>query len=142
MLDFDDVVQCQVDYTWIPEHVDTDLNTTSASMFSAQCTKAIAFCMQACELQNCDVYSYKTDGPEADPFNDQNSIWAFNYFFYNKKLKRIVYFSCRSMRRNAATEEARSTPEGEFSLRTTDSPQPGKGPDSDSEIVGGMDDLA
>jgi Maf1 regulator len=98
--------------------------------------------MQACELQSCDVYSYRTDGPEADPFNDQNSIWAFNYFFYNRKLKRIVYFSCRSLRRTTVADEARSTPE--VSLLTDNSDErKGKGHvDSDSEIVGGMDDMA
>jgi hypothetical protein len=26
------------------------------------------------------------------------SSWSFNYFFYNKKLKRILYFSCRCKR--------------------------------------------
>ena len=28
-------------------------------------------------------------------------IWAFNYFFYNKKLKRILYVSCM----NSSAEE-------------------------------------
>ena len=27
---------------------------------------------------------------------DPGHLWTFNYFFYNKKSKRIVYFSCRS----------------------------------------------
>ena len=93
--------------------------------------------MQACELANCDVYSYRTDGPEPDPFDDQNSIWAFNYFFYNRKLKRIVYFSCRSLRKSNAADG--STPEASLVTNETNK---GKEPvDSDSEIVGGMDDM-
>jgi hypothetical protein len=96
--------------------------------------------VQACELQNCDVYSYRTDRPEADPFDDQSSIWAFNYFFYNRKLKRIVYFSCRSMRKSTAAGDSVSTPEA--SLRTSDTQKDTEQIDSDSEIIGGMDDMS
>ena len=31
---------------------------------------------------------------ESDPFGEKGSVWAFNYFFYNKKAKRILYFRC------------------------------------------------
>mmetsp|Transcript_7413 Transcript_7413/g.14594 ORF Transcript_7413/g.14594 Transcript_7413/m.14594 type:complete len:233 (+) Transcript_7413:22-720(+) len=51
---------------------------------------------EAIEMNNCDVYSYKTD-LETDPFGEEASIWSFNYFFYNKKMKRILYFSCRAV---------------------------------------------
>ena len=85
------------------------------------------------------MYSYRTDGPETDPFDDQNSIWAFNYFFYNRKMKRIVYFSCRNLRRSAANDDGVSTPE----VSLTDNTQKDKEQaDSDSEIVGGMDDMS
>ena len=30
---------------------------------------------------------------ESDPFSE-GALWSFNYFFFNKKLKRIVYLSC------------------------------------------------
>jgi hypothetical protein len=30
---------------------------------------------------------------EGDPFTDDGNLWSFNYFFYNKKLKRILYFT-------------------------------------------------
>jgi hypothetical protein len=33
------------------------------------------------------------------------AIWSFNYFFYNKKLKRILYFSCRALSKAAADQE-------------------------------------
>lgn len=42
-------------------------------------------------LKDCDIYSYKPD-LTSDPY--QESIWSFIYFFYNKKLKRIVFFTC------------------------------------------------
>jgi len=46
----------------------------------------------AIEVFDCDVYSYKAVA-EGDPFTDDGNLWSFNYFFYNKKLKRILYFT-------------------------------------------------
>uniref|UniRef100_A0A8I4A2S0 Repressor of RNA polymerase III transcription MAF1 homolog n=1 Tax=Callithrix jacchus TaxID=9483 RepID=A0A8I4A2S0_CALJA len=48
-------------------------------------------------LAECDIYSYNPD-LDSDPFGEDGSLWSFNYFFYNKRLKRIVFFSCRSIR--------------------------------------------
>uniref|UniRef100_G3VVI4 Repressor of RNA polymerase III transcription MAF1 homolog n=1 Tax=Sarcophilus harrisii TaxID=9305 RepID=G3VVI4_SARHA len=48
-------------------------------------------------LSECDIYSYNPD-LDSDPFGEDGSLWSFNYFFYNKRLKRIVFFSCRSIR--------------------------------------------
>lgn len=55
---------------------------------------------EAIILQECDVYSYKSDG-DGDPLSEKGSVWSFNYFFYNKKMKRILYFSCRGRSKNA-----------------------------------------
>ena len=49
----------------------------------------------AIELQDVDVYSYAAIN-DGDPFDGDGSLWNFNYFFYNKKLKRILFFSCAS----------------------------------------------
>ncbi|CEF98048.1 Maf1 regulator [Ostreococcus tauri] len=46
----------------------------------------------AIDVCDCDVYSY-TALSEGDPFTDEGNLWSFNYFFYNKKLKRILYFT-------------------------------------------------
>jgi hypothetical protein len=35
-------------------------------------------------------------------------VWSFNYFFYNKKLKRILYLSCRAVTKAAAEEVRRA----------------------------------
>uniref|UniRef100_A0A8C3USW1 Repressor of RNA polymerase III transcription MAF1 n=1 Tax=Catharus ustulatus TaxID=91951 RepID=A0A8C3USW1_CATUS len=48
-------------------------------------------------LSECDIYSYNPD-LASDPFGEDGSLWSFNYFFYNKRLKRIVFFTCRSIR--------------------------------------------
>lgn len=46
-------------------------------------------------LRDCDIYSYNPD-LTSDPFAEEGCLWSFNYFFYNKKLKRLVFFSCRA----------------------------------------------
>jgi len=47
-------------------------------------------------LPECDIYSYDPD-LMSDPFGEAGSLWSFNYFFYNRKLKRIVFFTCRGV---------------------------------------------
>lgn len=44
------------------------------------------------ELNNCEIYSYVPD-MEEDPFSD-GVLWSFNFFFFNKELKRILYLTC------------------------------------------------
>ncbi|VVA35474.1 PREDICTED: repressor of [Prunus dulcis] len=48
-------------------------------------------------LAECEVYSYVPDS-DADPFLERGAVWSFNFFFYNRKLKRVVSFrlSCES----------------------------------------------
>jgi len=55
---------------------------------------------QEIELRNCDVYSYMPDHLD-DPFTEEGIVWSFNYFFYNRTLKRILYFSCKCMSKSA-----------------------------------------
>ncbi|XP_037085118.1 repressor of RNA polymerase III transcription MAF1 homolog [Pollicipes pollicipes] len=46
--------------------------------------------------KECDVYRYNPD-LQSDPFGEDGCLWSFNYFFYNKKMKRIVFFTCRAI---------------------------------------------
>jgi hypothetical protein len=63
---------------------------------------------EAISLKECDVYSYQSDH-ENDPFGEKGSVWSFNYFFYNKKQKRILYFSCRGLAKSAVELSATTT---------------------------------
>ncbi|XP_057542771.1 uncharacterized protein LOC130821138 isoform X2 [Amaranthus tricolor] len=49
------------------------------------------------KLSECEIYSYNPD-TDADPFLQRGAIWSFNFFFYNRKLKRVVSlrFCCLS----------------------------------------------
>lgn len=52
------------------------------------------------KLRECDIYSYLEDG-EADPFSEDGNIWFINYFFFNKKLRRLVFLTCRCTSKRA-----------------------------------------
>ena len=43
-------------------------------------------------IHDCEVYSYLPDFSD-DPLSE-GAIWSFNFFFVNKELKRICYFTC------------------------------------------------
>ncbi|KAH7667421.1 Repressor of RNA polymerase III transcription Maf1 protein [Dioscorea alata] len=45
------------------------------------------------KLGECEIYSYNPDSEE-DPYFEKGAIWSFNFFFYNRKLKRMVSFRC------------------------------------------------
>ncbi|XP_043701077.1 repressor of RNA polymerase III transcription MAF1 homolog [Telopea speciosissima] len=44
-------------------------------------------------LSECEIYSYNPDS-DGEPFLEKGAIWAFNFFFYNRKLRRVVSFRC------------------------------------------------
>mmetsp|Transcript_11232 Transcript_11232/g.34530 ORF Transcript_11232/g.34530 Transcript_11232/m.34530 type:complete len:231 (+) Transcript_11232:201-893(+) len=66
-----------------------ELAATSGQDLLAELWAAVE---EAIALRDCEVYSYVPD-LEADPFSE-GVLWSFNYFFFNKSLKRIVYLSC------------------------------------------------
>ncbi|KAF3432232.1 hypothetical protein FNV43_RR26971 [Rhamnella rubrinervis] len=43
------------------------------------------------KLAECEIYSYSPDS-DVDPFLERGAIWSFSFFFYNRKLKRVVSF--------------------------------------------------
>lgn len=45
------------------------------------------------DFKHCDVYTY-LNNTDYDPYVDINSISSFNYFFFAKKNKRILFISC------------------------------------------------
>lgn len=48
-------------------------------------------------LRKCVVFSYAPGADEEDPFHN-NSLWSFNFFFFNDHLKRICYITCSGTR--------------------------------------------
>lgn len=58
------------------------------------------------DLEKCEIYSLVPD-MDSDVFN-VGKLWSFNYFFFNKKLKKIVFFTAdaTSALRNASFDAA------------------------------------
>lgn len=48
--------------------------------------------------------SYRPDGT-SDPFSESGIIWSFNFFFYNRKLRRILFLTCRADGKNSSNDE-------------------------------------
>lgn len=80
---------------WVLNMVDSQLNPTAKDVFGSLKQNLWAAIDDEITLRDCDVYSYNPD-LSSDPFSEDGCIWSFNYFFYNKKLKRIVFFRCRA----------------------------------------------
>ncbi|CAB4398133.1 unnamed protein product [Rhizophagus irregularis] len=56
------------------------------------------------ELDECSVYSFNPDN-DSDPNAEDGAIWSFNFFFYNKKLKRILFFAVKCLSINAPLQD-------------------------------------
>ncbi|CAH9066397.1 unnamed protein product [Cuscuta epithymum] len=56
---------------------------------------------EAVQLSECEVYSYN---PEAE-FYENGILWAHHFFFYNKKMKRIVSFCFSRVRTLALADD-------------------------------------
>ncbi|KAJ3201885.1 RNA polymerase III-inhibiting protein maf1 [Entophlyctis luteolus] len=48
------------------------------------------------ELIDADIYSFNPN-PEVEPDSEEGNLWSFYYFFFNRKLKRIVFFTARAV---------------------------------------------
>nr|ACI33843.1 Repressor of RNA polymerase III transcription MAF1 homolog [Salmo salar] len=81
---------------WVANAVNSSLYSSVGMEFNSLGPELWNSIDQEICLQECDIYSYNPD-LDSDPFGEEGSLWSFNYFFYNKKLKRIVFFTCRSV---------------------------------------------
>lgn len=51
--------------------------------------------MDTIKPKECFIFSYV---PAAESPLSESCIWSFNYFFYNKELKRVLFFTCSCTR--------------------------------------------
>lgn len=82
---------------WVMNAIDTNLNATAGEQFRALRQSLWLAIGDEINLDECDIYSYNPD-LGSDPFGEDGCLWSFNYFFYNKKLKRIVFFTCKAIK--------------------------------------------
>lgn len=81
---------------WVMDAVRSNLSAAAGEMFTAFEEQLWMAVDEEIRLGECDVYSYNPD-LDSDPYGVEGSLWSFNFFFYNKKLKRILFFSCHSL---------------------------------------------
>lgn len=115
-------------------HVVSTINYNLATLaerthrgFLAEMWKALRDCI---DLNAAEVYSYVPDldsGPHAD------ALWSFDYFFYDKAAKRILYFSCVTVSKQPFEDDEM---EG---MTVSDEPHGSASAHSDSLVV---DDLS
>ncbi|KDR15362.1 repressor of RNA polymerase III transcription MAF1 homolog isoform X1 [Zootermopsis nevadensis] len=81
---------------WVMNTVDSNLSATAGEQYRAMRAQLWAAVDDEISMNDCDIYSYNPD-LASDPFGEDGCLWSFNYFFYNKKMKRIVFFTCRAI---------------------------------------------
>ncbi|XP_054164326.1 repressor of RNA polymerase III transcription MAF1 homolog [Oppia nitens] len=89
---------------WVMDAVDSNFfNTTACQAYNA--IKAQLWSAIDCEitLSDCDIYSYNPD-LNSDPYGEDGCLWSYNYFFYSKKLKRIVFLTYRAVSKMGSYE--------------------------------------
>jgi hypothetical protein len=73
-------------------------------------------------LSDCELYSYNPD-LTSDPCAEDGCLWFFNYFMYNKKMKRIVFMSFRCASKSIEDDSDEDTEE-ESDIHNKNSHQP------------------
>lgn len=86
----------EANHNWVINAIDANFLSSPAhqsySVLKCQLWQAIDTAIQMAE---CEIFSYNPDS-SSDPYSEEDCLWSFNYFFYNKKLKRVLFFTCRS----------------------------------------------
>ncbi|KAK3586743.1 hypothetical protein CHS0354_014774 [Potamilus streckersoni] len=82
-------------FQWAVDAVNNQLEAVMKKNYSALKETLWEAVNSEISLSECDVFSYNPD-LSSDPYGEEGSIWSFNFFFYNKKMKRIVFFTCRA----------------------------------------------
>lgn len=80
---------------WVMNSVDSQLFSVATESVSQKRNQLWTTLDEEICLKECDIYSYNPD-LSSDPYGEEGCIWSFNYFFYNRKMKRIVFFSCKA----------------------------------------------
>lgn len=83
------------------EHVYNSINLSLQDTLSLQNRNNLWSSIDSIiDTRNCEIYSYhpdEDDDDDDDPLALGNGkIWSWNYFFYNRKHKKILYFACNA----------------------------------------------
>lgn len=91
----------QPNHTWVMNAIDANfLSSPAHQSYSALKEQLWLAIDTGINTADCEIYSYNPD-LSSDPYSEDGSLWSFNYFFYNKKLKRVLFFTCRCTSNNS-----------------------------------------
>ncbi|CAF1584302.1 unnamed protein product, partial [Adineta ricciae] len=62
-------------------------------------------------IKASEIFSYRPDGT-SDPFSESGIIWSLNFFFYNRKLRRILFLTCRADCKTSTNDDNDNEHEG------------------------------
>lgn len=82
---------------YVTTNIDGLLSVTATEQYSKVHDSLWRTLNEEIGLPDCNIYSYNPDLTSDDPFSEDGSLWSFNYFFYNRKKKRVVLFTCRAL---------------------------------------------
>lgn len=91
---------------WVMSAVDSNLSATANQEYISLKPQLWSAIDHEIILAECDIYSYNPD-MDSDPYGEDGCLWSFNYFFFNKKLKRIVFFTCYAIGTPYITDKSR-----------------------------------
>lgn len=70
--------------------IDEEINIKESEIFRYSSTRGL---LEGSD--RCFSSSYRPDGT-SDPFSEGGTIWSINFFLYNRKLRRILFLTCRA----------------------------------------------
>lgn len=80
------------DLSAVQSTLDTTLNQVVPAYYGSVCEPLWASINEAIGLADAEVHTYIAPGAE-DPFTEPGTLWAMNYFFTNRKLRRVLMFT-------------------------------------------------
>lgn len=85
-------------FDWVQRAVNGHLAAAQPQKFPAVSTQLWQIIKQEIgkTIEDVELYSYTPD-LDSDPFGADGALWSFNYFLYNRKLRRILFFTCRAL---------------------------------------------
>jgi len=105
---------------WVMNAVDNSFQSTEAfQAYTKLRTQLWSAIDSEINFNECDIYSYNPD-LNSDPFGEDGCLWSFNYFFYNRKLKRVVFFTCKIQSNLDESEEEMDENVSDFEVNSLD----------------------
>jgi hypothetical protein len=92
-------------YVDIPVTTSMRQNCSIWSVFHFACAAAAPGAGLFFVVSMQDLLMLLVDCSAIDSTGEQATVWTFNFFFYNKKMKRILYIGVKAFTKSAADDE-------------------------------------